>query len=331
MEKRLAKGVKYMKKGICFILSAICLLGLTACKKDSAELPQHFPAQVENVTIDKRPEKVVSLSPNLTKIIYELGLQSQLVGRSDEAASPEAVKELPSVGGSSEPEIQKILDLKPQIVLSQSPLAKKDVEVLSGAGIQLVVIPAAGTVEALEKLYSDTATVLDGKINGPAKAKLKYDEIQSGLKQITDLLPGKKSFLYLVSLDGTVATPDTFESSVLSLFGQNVAEGTGYSTDLSAAKAKNPEVLFVSKPYAKQHLEKETKYKDFNAVKNSAVYSIDKETFAGQNEDLVDAARLIAETLYPKIDFPTPDTSTSQTSSGAKTSSAASGSTDTSK
>ena len=64
-------------------------------------------------------ERIVSLSPSLTEIIYALGSEDTLVATSEYSLYPKEAQTLPSVGGYSNPNIEKILSHIPSLVVGQ--------------------------------------------------------------------------------------------------------------------------------------------------------------------------------------------------------------------
>ena len=78
------------------------------------------------VTIDKEPKRIITIAPNITEGIYALGKGSSLVGRSDYDDYPTQVLKVPSIGSLLEPNIEKIVELKPDLVIA-STLFSKDV------------------------------------------------------------------------------------------------------------------------------------------------------------------------------------------------------------
>jgi iron complex transport system substrate-binding protein len=65
-------------------------------------------------------ERIVSLSPSITEIIYGLGAGDELVGTSSYSLYPKAAQKLPIVGGYTKPNIEKILARKPSLVVGQT-------------------------------------------------------------------------------------------------------------------------------------------------------------------------------------------------------------------
>jgi len=65
----------------------------------------------------ERTHRVVSLAPNITEMIYTLGAQDMLVGRTNACDHPASANSVPSVGAFGEPSIEKIAQLEPDLVL----------------------------------------------------------------------------------------------------------------------------------------------------------------------------------------------------------------------
>ena len=65
-------------------------------------------------------ERVVSLSPSITEIIYGLGASDELVATSSYSLYPKAAQELPVIGGYTHPNIEKIIAHRPSLVVGQS-------------------------------------------------------------------------------------------------------------------------------------------------------------------------------------------------------------------
>ena len=87
------------------------------------------------------PRRIVSLSPNLTEILYGIGAFPQIVGVTDYCTYPPEVKKLPSVGGWDGASMEKLLGLRPDLVVvddAEAPFVEAKVEAL---GFRLLVIP----------------------------------------------------------------------------------------------------------------------------------------------------------------------------------------------
>ncbi len=87
------------------------------------------------------PDGVVSLSPALTELICHLGQEDRLIARSTACDCPESVKKLPVAGNFAEPELERILAMKPALVVSNEFVNPKDADALRQAGIAVELHP----------------------------------------------------------------------------------------------------------------------------------------------------------------------------------------------
>jgi iron complex transport system substrate-binding protein len=63
------------------------------------------------------PARIVSLAPNLTEIIYELGIADRLVAVTDFCDYPSAARSKPRVGGFTNPSIEAVVAVRPDVVV----------------------------------------------------------------------------------------------------------------------------------------------------------------------------------------------------------------------
>ena len=84
----------------------------------------------KELTFDKSPQRIVSLSPGATETIYALNKENVLVGRSDFDDYPVEVSKVKSVGGVKDPSIEKITELKPDLVIGGAHFSKDTVKKL---------------------------------------------------------------------------------------------------------------------------------------------------------------------------------------------------------
>ena len=105
------------------------------------------------VVFDKPPQRIVSLIPSITESVCALGKCTSLVGVDRFSNWPKSIQGLPKLGSMGDVNIERILQLKPDVVLLEksSPLIAR----LNGLGIQTFAldIKAMGDEErALQKL-----------------------------------------------------------------------------------------------------------------------------------------------------------------------------------
>ena len=93
------------------------------------------------LTFGRAPQRVVSLVPSDTYTVAALGCAGALVGRTDYCELPAEVKDkVPSVGGTKNASVEKILALEPDLVIAnQEENTKKDLETVAQTGVKVLV------------------------------------------------------------------------------------------------------------------------------------------------------------------------------------------------
>ena len=96
-------------------------------------------------------KRIISLVPSLTELLIDLGLENQLIGRTKFCIHPDkVVKLIPSIGGTKNPNIEKILALNPDLIIAnKEENRKEDVQQLSKQ-VKVVVTEIDTVNEALE-------------------------------------------------------------------------------------------------------------------------------------------------------------------------------------
>ena len=108
------------------------------------------------VNLPDHPRRLVSIAPSITETLYELGLGDRLVGDTDYCDYPPQAKALPHVGAMLNPNLEKIVALKPDLVLGTDEANRRETaDQLERLGIPLYGVTAhtvEGTIQSLEDL-----------------------------------------------------------------------------------------------------------------------------------------------------------------------------------
>src|SRR5437773_8259326 len=105
-----------------------------------ALIPLIFLACAEPAPAPHAVQRVVSLAPNVTEMLFALGCGPKVVGTDNFSDYPESVNRLPRVGGV-EPSIEKIVSLRPDLVIASASNAHPNLRhALAAAHVPLMVI-----------------------------------------------------------------------------------------------------------------------------------------------------------------------------------------------
>ncbi len=131
-------------------------------------------------------ERIIALSPAINEIIFALGAEKQIVANTQYSLYPKASIALPKVGGYFSPSLEKIVALKPTLVIMQDNNQKLSVK-LKRLGIKSHIIK-------IDKLQSISQAILEiGKIlKKEEKAKEIVKQIDNERKKLQNIVNGKK-------------------------------------------------------------------------------------------------------------------------------------------
>ncbi len=263
------------------------------------------------VKLDKIPQRIVSLAPSNTEILFALGVADKIVAVTDYCNYPAEAKEKPSIGGFSTPNIEKIVALSPDLVLATSMHQKSVIPNLEGKGILVLALVPKTLDEILESI------TLVGKITGEEKEASKLvAEMQNRIKAVTDRTnglseDGRPTVFYLTWQDplktssvGTLAHELIQKAGGRNIFPEIV--GT-QSIDLESLVARNPQVMVAGISMGSggdttfQYLKTETRLQNTEAGKNGQIYNINIDLTGRFGPRIVDGLEQFAECIHPEI------------------------------
>lgn len=275
---------KFLK---CFFAAAIAAVMLCGCTEVTEETPVQitettapaelpYPVEVGAFTFEQAPETVGVLSPAVTEIICELGYGDKIVGRSSYCDYPESVKSKNELGSAANPDVDAIIKAAPELLISMSPIAKKDITAIEAAGTRVWIITQPESVEELYTCYNDIAAVFGGKIDCGTAAEQALEPLGNALSEAENSLG---SFVYIMSTDLAVASDMTFAGNFFSRFGENLA-GENEKISLTTEKLLelDPDWIILPDYISKYELSEETA--ELSAVKNGKIIYLSEEIMA---------------------------------------------------
>jgi ABC-type Fe3+-hydroxamate transport system substrate-binding protein len=119
-------------------------------------MDDHKHYQKMDVPVSSPPSTIVSLVPSVTESLFDLNLGNRLIAITDYCVRPaEKVARLPKIGGTKNPDIQRIIAMHPELVIAnQEENRKEDVEALQAAGIPVWVTFPKTVRDAMNLLWN---------------------------------------------------------------------------------------------------------------------------------------------------------------------------------
>jgi iron complex transport system substrate-binding protein len=263
------------------------------------------------VKLSAPAQRIVSLAPSNTEILFALGAADQVVGRDEFSNYPSEVTSIPGIGGSmGNYNFEKIAALKPDLVLASSLNTPEQVKSLEELGITVYLLPNPVDLDGLYKNLGTVGTLI-GKTS---QADNLIEDLKSRVSAVEDkisVVDNKPVVFY--ELDASDAAqpwtsgPGTFLSNLIGMAG-GINAGDELSGDfvqisLETLLVKNPDLIILGDSnYGVdiQQVASRTGWETLGAVKTSRVYPFNDDLVSRPGPRLVDGLEALAQLIHPE-------------------------------
>jgi iron complex transport system substrate-binding protein len=297
---------------VIFLVAALWLPG---CLKGKARVTSKavrggYPLQVTDsyhrrVVLVRKPKRIISLAPNITETLFMLKHGRLLVGRTNYCDYPSQAAQIASVGDILNPNIEKIVQLRPDLVIASTHFKPEILTKLEELGIKTVVLYAEANFAGVYDLIRQVGRIID--VN--REAELVVAGMQRKVDWVTAQVKNrpKPRVYYVVSFGkggNYTAGRGTFIAKMLALAGGvNAADDIrGWQYSLERLVTKNPEIVICSKYFnTKAALTVATGYRDLPAVKAGRLYEIDNNLLDRQGPRLSAGLLALTRLIHPEV------------------------------
>lgn len=260
------------------------------------------------VTIKAPPQRIVSMAPSNTEIVYALGLAGRLVAVTDYDNYPPEVKEKPSIGGFSTPNIEQVVAMAPDLVLATSIHQAKVIPQLEARGITILALNPKTIDQVLQ------AIEMVGRVTGVEKEAADLTASMRERVAAVMFAVGPSSSLpgvfYFVWHDPPmIAGAGTLHDEIIRLAGGvNLGHDLASYADISLENVilANPQVMIAGvgmgsgEDLTFQFLTTEPRLAGIDARKNNRVYAINTDLIGRPGPRIVDALEQFAGFIHPE-------------------------------
>jgi iron complex transport system substrate-binding protein len=251
---------------------------------------------------EKRPERIVSLSPSATETLFAVGAGQQVVAVDSASTYPEQAPRTPLSGLTPDPEA--IASHKPDLVIVSSDVTNLTAA-LEKTGTKTLVMPDAKTLDAAYAQFAQLGEVTGHKAEGEDLARRTKADID---KLVAGTPKPAKPLSYYHELDQTYysVTSATFLGSLYQQFGlTNIADGSdptasGGYPQLSAEKIiqADPALIFLADTKCcgqnAQTVAARPGWNTLTAVKANRVFPLDDDIASRWSPRITDLARAVS-------------------------------------
>lgn len=260
-----------------------------------------------NVIIKGVPQRIVSLAPSNTEVLYALGLGARVVGVTEFCNYPPEAKEKPKIGGFSKIDLERVVGLNPDLVLATNIHAKSVVPELEKRGITVVVVEPKNVNDVLAKI------TFIGKLTGASESAAKLTaQMQARIDAVTSKVATVKTKpRVFYEIDKSLYTPGPgsfIDDMIVKAGGINIAadaKGSYVRLTPEAIIAKDPEVILLGDMLfgeSPDSVRARPGWANISAVKNGRIVPIPNEDVISRpGPRIVEGLELIARALYPEL------------------------------
>jgi iron complex transport system substrate-binding protein len=239
--------------------------------------------------------RIVSLVPSATEIIYLLNADSFLVGITNQDNYNKF-----KVGDMLNPDYEKIIKLKPSLVILTLPLQKKILEEISKLNLDTLII----SPQSIDDIFKDIIKI--GKIlNKEKRALFLVDSLKSVLSEIKNNsknLENNKVFYEIWDNPLWTAGNKTFINDALKILNlKNIFDDRDGYFIVSEEEVikRNPDIIIIAHSNVKISDVKNRKFwQNINAVKNNKIIIVDENSFNKPSPSLIGAIKFLSSQLY---------------------------------
>ena len=255
------------------------------------------------VSIARTPERIVSIAPSNTEILYALGLEDRVVAVDSYSNYPPAATAKPQVGDYVDPDLERVAAASPDLIFATDVHVLTVVPALEALGLPVVVLEPAN----IDEVFADILLV--GAVTSESdRAERLVCDLQARVDAVTVAIAGspRPRVFFELSPDLFTAGPGSFVADVIERAGgENIAAGAAEMWPQLSAEAvvsANPEVILLADHEAgvtADQVAARAGWRSLDAVGDSRIVPIVSDLVARPGPRVVDGLEAIAAALHP--------------------------------
>ncbi len=299
------------------LILTLLLALLTACAPQTAPTTDSVPQSLtftdglgRTITLETTPQRIVSLAPSNTEILFAVGAGSQVVGRDEFSDYPPEAASIGSIGGSfGEYNAEAILALEPDLVLAAEINPPELVQQLEDLGLTVYYL---GNPATLEEMYTNLETV--ARLTGHDVTEL-VDSLKARVAAVDEkIVPLSSRIPVFYEIDATDPTkpwtygPGTFGDLLIARAGGynigSIASDPYPQISIEQVVAANPSIIILGDSMwgvTPESVKVRPGWETIPAVASDSIFPFDDNLISRPGPRLVDALEQLAKLLRPEL------------------------------
>jgi iron complex transport system substrate-binding protein len=293
-----------IRKSLLLALVIVLLLNVPAKGKERV-----FTDEMgRQVKIPHPAKRIVSLAPSITEILFALGLDEEVAAITNFCDYPEAVLNKPRIGGFVSPNIEKIVSLKPDLIIGIRDGNRMDtVHRLNDSGFPVYLIDPKGFDGVMQTIKN-----IGDVVGREKESKRLIKEMANKTENIVTLtqsLSKPKVFFQLGDAPMVTVGKGTLADDLIRLAGgRSISENESTSYpfySIETVLSKAPEIIIMTSMDSKKnsvHLVKKWEnWKTIPAVRMNTIYVIDSNLVDRPTPRIVEGLEALVRIIHPEI------------------------------
>lgn len=250
-------------------------------------------------------KRIVSLAPSVTETLYAIGAGSLVAGRTNYCNYPKDVMKLPSIGTLYTPDLEKIVDLNPDLVIAASHMNEEVMGALGKGGIATLTQATPKNFQGIYDFVDNLGHITGKKYEARALVTTMLAKSQRAGEIKKSLANSEMKRMYYVVGTGEsewTAGNNTFINEIIQSMGAiNVATDVdGYSYTIEKLIDRNPEIL-IGNEHGFGIMRKDPRYAEISGIKNNKYIIINSDVFSRPGPRVFDnAIKILVRKIYPE-------------------------------
>ena len=296
-----------MKHRYIFIV-ALVILGLSLSAESHIAAKNITDQLGRTVSLPDDPQRVVSLAPSITEIIFALGQQDRLKGVTIYSDFPEDAAKLPRVGSYVNLDLERIVALKPDLCIAiKDGNPKAVVKRLESLKIPVYAVDPRN-LDAVMQTILEIGNLLNAGENAKALVQGMRFRIQRVKSQVAKAAH-RPGVFFQIGISPIVSVgANTFGHELIEIAGgNNLAAGPTTYPRFSREQVLSfsPEIFIISSMAGTGAFDRVkaqwNRWSDLPAVRNQRIYLVDSNLFDRPAPRLVDAIELLVRLIHPEL------------------------------
>ena len=260
------------------------------------------------VILSDDPQRVVSLAPSITEIIFALGQEHRLKGATRFSDFPPEAISLPKVGSYVQLDLEKIVALKPDVCIAiKDGNPRQTVVRLESLGVPVYVVDPRN-LEAVTETIIEIGDLLNATENAKdlvSNMRLRINKVRSAVEKISY----RPDVFFQIGISPIVSVgTNTFIHELIVLAGgNNLAEGPIPYPRFSREQVLflAPEVFIITSMSRGEVFERVkiewSRWSEMPAIKNRRIFLVDSNLFDRPTPRLVDGLEVLGRLIHPEL------------------------------